>query len=575
LAVIAGVMGAIAALMLVRLIYLFTNLFFFQKVSIDAAYAADHDLGPLVIVVPMIGAVLVGFMARYGTDKIRGHGIPEAIEAIVLRGSMVTTRVTIFKPLSAAVAIGSGGPFGAEGPVIMTGGAFSSLMAQFIRLSDSERKTLMVAGAAAGLSGIFGTPFAAMLLAVELLLFEWKPRSLIPVAIACVVAFTLRHYLIGEESLFAAGVHKEFAGPEAFLVCAGLGLVCGAVSVILTNLVFFWEEMFEHVPTHWMWWPAIGAIAIGVGGFLVPRTFGPGYATIDANLNGELAFEVALGVLVVKTLIWSIALGSGTSGGELAPLMMIGSAVGAVFAGILPNEGPGFYAIVGMAAVLGGTLRAPLTAVMFSLESTHDFNMLVPLLCGVGASYGFTVLTMKRSLATRKLTERGYHLSSEYGVDPLEMVLTGAVMQSDYLALPEKATPEDIEAALQADPEQAMFPIIDGDGRLVHSVSRIQINQAAIESVSWEDLLADEHARSRPLAAYFDEPLRSVAYRMSTSGRTQLPVIERGTRKVVGVILLSSLLSARSRAHQAEIQRRRVINLSLPHPLHRTNGSHP
>ncbi len=295
-------MGALAAVMLVRLIYFFTNLFFFQRLSIDAAYAADHSLGVYVIVVPMIGAAFVGLMARYGTEKIRGHGIPEAIEAIVLRGSAVTPRVAIFKPLSASVAIGSGGPFGAEGPVIMTGGAFSSLMAQFIHLSDSERKTLMVAGAAAGLSGIFGTPFAAILLAVELLLFEWKPRSLIPVTVACIIAFTLRHYLIGSESLFAAGVHTDFAGPEVFVVCVGLGIVCGVASAILTNLVFLWEEVFEHVPVHWMWWPVLGAVVVGVGGYFVPRTFGPGYATIDANLNGELALQAALAVLFVKTL---------------------------------------------------------------------------------------------------------------------------------------------------------------------------------------------------------------------------------------------------------------------------------
>ncbi len=556
-------MGAVAAFMLVRFIYFFTNLFFFQRFSVDAAYAADNKLGAYVIVVPMIGAVLVGLMARYGTEKIRGHGIPEAIEAIVLRGSMVTPRVAIFKPLSASVAIGSGGPFGAEGPVIMTGGAFSSLMAQFIHLSDSERKTLMVAGAAAGLSGIFGTPFAAMLLAVELLLFEWKPRSLVPVAVACVVAFTLRHYLIGSESLFAAGVHTEFAGPGVFVVCAGLGVICGIASAILTELVFFWEEAFEHLPIHWMWWPVIGAVAIGVGGYFVPRTFGPGYATIDANLNGELALHVALAVLIVKTLIWSIALGSGTSGGELAPLMMIGSAVGAVLTGLLPHEGPGFYAIVGMAAVLGGTLRAPLTAVMFSLESTHDFNMLVPLLCGVGASYAFTVLTMKRSLATRKLTNRGYHLSSEFGVDPLETELARAAMQTDYATVSETASVSEIEAALHRE-GQAAFPVVDAEGRLMQSVSRADLLSAAGGVLTWDELLMQANqGRQRPVAAYADEPLRAVAYRMSSSQRTQLPVVERGSRKVVGVIMLSSLLNARARAYDADTTRRRPRSLRL------------
>ncbi|MGE0059203.1 MAG: chloride channel protein, partial [Dehalococcoidia bacterium] len=448
LAVCTGIIGVGLAIVLLDLIKLWTNLFFFQRLSLEDVAPRDAHVGLWVIPIAVGGAMIVGLMARFGSDRIRGHGIPEAIEVILLQGSRVRPRVALLKPVSAAISIGSGGPFGAEGPIIMTGGACGSLFAQLIHLSDAERKTLMVSGAAAGMSAIFATPMAAILLAVELLLFEWKPRSLIPVAVASITAYTLRWYAIGHGPIFPLETALEFGGPAVFLSAVFLGITAGCVGAALTQLIYLAEDTFGRLPFHWMWWPALGGLVIGVGGYFFPRALGVGYGTIEETLNGELALKVVLGVLVVKSLIWSISLGSGTSGGVLAPLLMIGASLGAVESHVLP-EGAAFWAAIGMAAVMGGTMRAPLTAVIFAIELTHDLNLLVPLLIGVAASYAFTVLTMKRSILTEKISRRGFHLSSEYSVDPLELQLVRDAMQPSIPSIEASAAAADLQAALR------------------------------------------------------------------------------------------------------------------------------
>ena len=269
-------------------------------------------------------------MARYGSERIRGHGIPEAIEAILINGSRVDPKVALLKPLSSAISIGSGGPFGAEGPIIMTGGAVGSLIAQFFHLTSAERKTLLVAGAAAGMSATFAAPLAAVLLAVELLLFEWKPRSLIPVALASATAAAMRRYIIGLGPLFPVPPHPAFIGPQGLLGCVLAGLLAGALSALLTQAVYAAEDAFQHLPIHWMWWPAIGGLVIGVGGWMFPQALGVGYDVIGDLLQGDVGGRVILGVLIVKSVIWSVSLGSGTSGGVLAPLLMMGGALGGV-----------------------------------------------------------------------------------------------------------------------------------------------------------------------------------------------------------------------------------------------------
>src|SRR5438552_11831003 len=304
LAVGIGVFAAYVAALLLALIGLCTNLFFFQRIDTTLVSPAGHHLGAAVVLVPIGGALVIGVMARYGSERIRGHGIPEAIEAILIHGSRVEPKVALLKPLSSAISIGSGGPFGAEGPIIMTGGAFGSMIAQLFHLTSAERKTLLVAGAAGGMSATFASPVAAVLLAVELLLFEWKPRSLIPVAMASAVAAVVRRYILGFGPLFPAPAHPLFIGPEGLLGCALIGILAGALSALLTLSVYAAEDAFQKLPIHWMWWPAIGGLAIGLGGLIFPQALGVGYDTIGALLQGSATTKVILGVLLVKWFIW-------------------------------------------------------------------------------------------------------------------------------------------------------------------------------------------------------------------------------------------------------------------------------
>ena len=359
-------------------------------------------------------------MARFGSEKIRGHGIPEALEAILLGRSRIQLKVAILKPLSAAISIGTGGPFGAEGPIIMTGGAFGSIFAQQFHLSAAERKTLLVAGAAAGMSAVFATPVAAVLLAVELLLFEWKPRSFIPggggldcrLGVARAVAG--RGTDLSRDRRMRLCPARNWRSPPASVLLAGFG------SGLLTMLVYACEDLFQKLPLHWMWWPAIGAVFIGVGGLIEPRVLGVGYDTIHSLLRGELVGAVVIGLLVAKALVWSIALGSGTSGGVLAPLLIMGGALGAFAGSWIPVGDPGLWALIGMAAMMGGTMRSPLTAMVFAVELTRDFNLFPALLIGSVAALGVTVLLMRRSILTEKLARRGHHITREYSIDPFE-----------------------------------------------------------------------------------------------------------------------------------------------------------
>ena len=405
------------AYVLIWLIAVITNLAFYHRFSAAAAVPQGHHLGLWVIAVPIVGALIIGLMARFGSEKIRGHGIPEALEAILLGRSRIQLKVAILKPLSAAISIGTGGPFGAEGPIIMTGGAFGSILAQQFHLSAAERKTLLAAGAAAGMSAIFATPVAAVLLAIELLLFEWKPRSFIPVTVASIVASVLRVPLLGAGPIFPVLAHAPLSATE-LAIATGLGIVAGFVSGGLTTLVYACEDVFHKLPVHWMWWPAIGAVFVGIGGVIEPRVLGVGYNTIHSLLNGDLVGPLVIGLMVAKALVWAIALGSGTSGGVLAPLLIIGGALGALAGSWLPVGDPGLWAMVGMAAMMGGTMRSPLTGMVFALELTQDFNLFPALLIASVGALGVTVLAhAKRSILTEKLARsarRPHHLRIQH-----------------------------------------------------------------------------------------------------------------------------------------------------------------
>lgn len=566
-AVMIGIVATVVALGLLKLIGLFTNLFYFQRWSTEMVSPAGNHLGYFAVLVPVIGALIIGFMARYGSERIRGHGIPEAIESILLNGSRVQLRLAILKPISSAISIGSGGPFGAEGPIIMTGGAFGSMIAQLFHLSSAERKTLLVAGAAAGMSATFAAPLSAVLLAVELLLFEWKPRSLIPVALASATAGAARRYIMGMGPLFPVPPHPAFIGLKGLAGCVIAGILAGAVSALLTWAVYKAEDSFQRLPIHWMWWPAIGGLVVGLGGLVFPQALGVGYETIGELIQGDVPRLTIAGILVVKSLIWAVSLGSGTSGGVLAPLLMIGGAVGSVEAIFLPSTSVGFWPLISMGAILGGTMRSPFTGIVFAIELTHDINVLLPLLVATAFSYGFTVLFLKRSILTEKIARRGFHLSREYSVDPLEILFAREVMSTNLVAFQANQTPKELALSFRVDHSprgQYLYPVVENNQRLIGVLTRKDIHRLLSENLPSDQSLG-ELARKQVTFAHPDEPLRVIVYRMAETGFTRLPVVDTTDgNKLVGLISLEDLLRARSRNLTEERHRERVLRIRLP-----------
>jgi len=564
-----GLICAYVARALLTLIGVFTNLFFYQRWSTALVSPAGHHLGAVVVAVPIVGALVIGVMARFGSERIRGHGIPEAIEAILINGSRVEPKVAILKPVSAAISIGSGGPFGAEGPIIMTGGAIGSLVAQFFHLTSAERKTLLVSGAAAGMSATFAAPLASVLLAVELLLFEWKPRSMIPVALASATAAAARRYILGIGPLFPVPAHPIFIGPKGLAACVLAGALAGGLSALLTLAVYAAEDGFAKLPIHWMWWPAIGGLVIGLGGLVFPQALGVGYDTIGSLLQGDVPAKVILGILIVKSIIWSVSLGSGTSGGVLAPLLMMGGALGGLEAMVFPAEGTGFWPLVSMGAILGGTMRSPFTGVVFAFELTHDVNILLPLLVAVTIAHAFTVLALDRSILTEKVARRGFHMSREYAVDPLEILFVREVMRTNLAALPAGAGFDALIAALRVDPAkgpQRLYPVIDGT-RLLGVVTRVDLQQYVDRGPGGESGV-ESIVRTDPVVVHPDDSLRAVVYRMAETGLTRFPVVDRGPeRRLQGVVTLDDMLKARARNLEAEQRRERVLRVRFPFSL--------
>ena len=563
MAICIGLISTGVAWVLLRLIGFFTNVFYYGRASVAFVSPGANHLGWWAVLVPVAGGLIVGVMARYGSDRIRGHGIPEALESILINGSKVQPRLAVLKPLSAAIAIGSGGPFGAEGPIIMTGGACGSIISQLFHLTAAERKTLLVAGAAAGMSATFAAPVASVLLAVELLLFEWKPRSIIPVALASATAGAARRYILGVGPLFPVPHHAIFLGPQGLFGCVIAGVLAGVLSLLLTYGIYGMEDLFKKLPIHWMWWPAIGGLAIGIGGLIFPQALGVGYDTIQSMLSGDVPRAVIAGVLLVKSAIWIISLGSGTSGGVLAPLLMMGAALGGVEGMFLPHEGTGFWPLISMGATLAGTMGAPFTAVMFAFELTHDVNVLLPLLIAAMLSYGSSVLLMKRSILTEKVARRGFHITREYATDPLEILFVREVMRTKLVALPAEATIADLRGILVKQPAprgQHLYPVVDGSKRLKGVVTRKELLKLTESNAtgSLSDVLRT------PVIAHADEPLRLVVSRMAETSLTRLPVVDRATGELAGMISLRDLLLARVRNLNEERERERVLQLRLP-----------
>jgi chloride channel protein, CIC family len=555
MSLIIGAFSALVAYGLIWLITAITNLAFYHQLSVAPALPQGNHLGYWVVLVPVVGAIIIGLAARFGSEKIRGHGIPEALEAILLGRSFISLKIAILKPLSSAISIGTGGPFGAEGPIIMTGGAFGSIFAQLFHLSAAERKTLLVAGAAAGMSAVFDTPVAAVLLAVELLLFEWKPRSFIPVAVASIVASMLRVPLLGAGPIFPITTHAPVTGME-LVIAATLGVLAGFGSGLLTIMVYALEDLFKKLPIHWMWWPAIGAVFVGIGGIFEPRVLGVGYDTIHNLLLGQIVGAAILGLLVAKALVWAIALGSGTSGGVLAPLLIIGGALGALVGIWIPIGDVGLWSLIGMAAMMGGTMRSPLTAMVFAVELTRDFNLFPALLVGSVAAFGVTVLLMRRSILTEKLARRGHHITREYSADLFEFVLVRDVMDKDVPIIPMTMKLSELSNRIvcgdvDLSRRQGTL-IVNEQNQLVGIITRGDIVRALRQNQSAQITVLE--AGSTDLTVTFpNEPLHAALAKMLDKNVGRLPVVEPHNRtKVIGYLGRAAILSARRKIHEEE-----------------------
>jgi chloride channel protein, CIC family len=565
LAVLVGALSAVVALGLLDLIGLVTHLAYEGRVATGLVSPSLHRLGAWSILVPVAGGLVVGAMARFGSERIRGHGIPEAMETILVNGSKVEPRLTVLKPISSAVSIGTGGPFGAEGPIILTGGALGSVFAQFFHLAAIERRALLVAGACGGMAAVFGTPLAAVLFGVELLVFEWKPRSMVPVGVAVVVADTIRNVLAGHGLLRAAPLfplHVSFGStPLHVSEAALLGLVAAALAWLLTTAVYGAEDAFKRLPLHWSWWPALGGLVVGLGGLADARALGVGYDTIDAELAGKLAIGALLLLLVVKLVIWSVALGSGTSGGILAPLLMMGAAVGGVV-GHGFGGAPGAWALVGLAGTLAGVTRSPFTSVVFALELTHAVDLLLPLLVACTLAHLCSVLVLKRSILTEKVARRGFHVMREYTVDPLEALYVREAMLEDVVVVSPATPTEELAQLVTRDARvrhQRVLPVVDEDGSLIGVLEWSDVVRAEADGAA----CALEVLRPRPVVAFADEVLRAVATRMAAHELGALPVVDRAEPdRLVGVVTEFELL--RGRRRQLEEERLRERTLRLP-----------
>ncbi|HEX5608297.1 MAG TPA: chloride channel protein [Candidatus Binatia bacterium] len=560
MALIIGCLSAVVAWILVWLIATITNVAFYGQLSSKLQSPEHHHLGYYMILVPIIGGLIIGVIARYGSDKIRGHGIPEALEAILFGRSQMEPKVAVLKPLSSAISIGTGGPFGAEGPIIMTGGAVGSIFAQFFQLSAAERKTLLVAGASGGMAAIFASPVSAALLAVELLLFEWRPRSFIPVAIAAVSAAALRVPLLGAGPIFPVQPHAML-NSEGLVFAFLVGIAAGLGSGLLTTLVYAFEDLFNKLPIHWMWWPAIGGLFIGIGGLIEPRVLGVGYETIHELLVGHIVGAALLGILIGKSLVWSLALGSGTSGGVLAPLLMMGGALGAGLAKFIPVGDTGVWTLIGMAGMMGGTMRSPLTAMIFALELTQDLNLLPGLLAGCVAAHGVTVLLLRRSILTEKVARRGYHVMREYGVDPLTMVRVGEVMDKNPPLIPAKMSLAELSDRIaRGEPEVSRHEgllLVDDKQQLAGMITRGDVIRALAEN-SDNDITVSSAGSHNVIVTYADELLYEAVSKMVHNNIGRLPVVSRrDPRRIVGYIGRSNLMAGRLRHFEDEYVRER------------------
>jgi CIC family chloride channel protein len=555
LAAAIGLVAGIIAFILYKLIGLFTNLFFFHRWSTDFSSAQHNNLGWLVIVVPVIGGLIVGVMAKYGTSKIKGHGIPEAMEAVLFNRSRIAPRVAILKPISAAIAIGTGGPFGAEGPIIQTGGAIGSLVGQAFHTTAVERKVLLACGAAAGMSATFNTPIAGVILAIELLLFEFKSRSFIPLVIASTLATAVHMQLLGVGPMFKVSA-MDFAIPRGLPFYLALGLICGLAAVSLSKLLYWVEDQFEKLPFDEMWWPAVGALGLGIIGFFVPRVLGVGYDTISDILNGQLAWKILLVVMLAKAAALVVSLGSGTSGGLLAPCFMWSAAMGGIFAMVANHFVPGAhlspaaFALVAMGAVFAAASRATFTFIIFAFEITRDYNSVLPLMLVSVIADGIAMLLMPNSsIMTEKLARRGLRVHQDYETDVLSQTKVADTMEQELPSIPADTTVGALAQRIaQHDPAVARHEallILDDAGKLAGIITRGDLLRA-FDKDSSGTMTVQEAGSARLVVTHPDELVSEAAAKMLRNDVGRLPVVDRADhRKVVGYLGRSGVMAAR------------------------------
>ncbi len=551
-----ALVNGVIALLLVHLISFVTNLAFYQRISFEAAGPAGNNLGLWVIPIPAVGGLIVGLMARYGSKAIRGHGIPEAMEQVLSNESVIPARLTFLKPISAAFAIGTGGPFGAEGPIIASGGAFGSVIGQVLKTTSQERKTLLAAGAAAGMTAIFGSPVSAVILAIELLVFEYRPRSFVPIAIAAATAGTLRLALFGTAPAFAMlpVSPPSVVGMLCYLV---EGILVGAASVAVTKLVYWIEDQFEKLPVHWMWWPAMGGVVVGIVGYWFPHTMGVGYDNIDRLLSGTLPLGMVALFCFMKLISWSVSLGTGTSGGTLAPLFTIGGGIGLLYGEVITQWLPpssielSVAALVGMAAIFAGASRAMIASVLFAFETTRQPWTLLPLLSGCSMAYIVSCLRMKHTIMTEKIARRGVTVPAEYDSDPLANISVGEVATRKVISFLSTESIDKMRVQLESTdlyPHQA-YPIVNAEGVAVGVVTRKNLTAAAGKKT-----LAEVIVRS-PVVAVESTPLNEAQDLMAREDIGRLLVVGAKQGNLVGILTRSDLLRVHSRRLTAESKR--------------------
>jgi H+/Cl- antiporter ClcA len=553
-----GLVAALIARALTALIGLITNLAFHGRWSSAFVGPADNHLGWYVLLVPALGGLVVGVVARYGSAAIRGHGIPEAMEQVLFNESRIPARVTFLKPLSAAIAIGTGGPFGAEGPIIATGGALGSFVGQVLRVSAEERKTLLAAGAAAGMSATFASPVSAVLLAIELLLFEYRLRSIVPVALASAVACGARIAFVGSAPAFAMPTVAA-PGGTALAAYVAMGVVFGLASMAVTRAVYFVEDAFEKLPIHWMWWPAIGGLVVGLIGHFSPHTMGVGYDNIDRMLDGSFAGQAVVWFCLLKFASWAVSLGTGTSGGTLAPLFTIGGGLGAGIGALLVWIAPGIgidtrlAALVGMAALFAGASRALLASVVFAFETTRQPMSLLPLLGGCTAAYLVSAMTMRHSIMTEKIARRGLRVVSDYTADFLAQVLVSSVAAAPVVVLRADDTLEHVRHWISKHAEGSAhqgFPVVDDDDRLVGVVTRRDILDGPSTTTTTSVRMIVKRA---PAVVFEDSSLREAADHMVREGVGRLPVVARDDpERVIGMLTRSDIIASHETRLDAE-----------------------